>query len=73
MLVLLGETSVAQSNLRERSTAIHSYEVTKNNSNVFVFIVTWIADEEFLNSLCSLRNSSSTMTEWGKAIDQNNA
>ncbi|MDR0572056.1 MAG: hypothetical protein LBG48_04365 [Rickettsiales bacterium] len=31
-LVLLGETNEMQSNLRERSTAIHSYEVTKNNS-----------------------------------------
>jgi hypothetical protein len=51
-------------NLRERSTAIHSYEVTKNNSSVFVFMVTWIADEEFLNSLRSLRNSSFAMTEW---------
>ncbi|MDR0571800.1 MAG: hypothetical protein LBG48_03025 [Rickettsiales bacterium] len=67
MLVLLGETNEMQSNLRERSTAIHSYEVTKNNSNVFVFIVTWIADEEFLNSLHSLRNSNSAMTEQGKA------
>ncbi|MDR0571621.1 MAG: hypothetical protein LBG48_02085, partial [Rickettsiales bacterium] len=35
VLVLLGETNEMQSNLRERSTAIHSYEVTKNNSSVF--------------------------------------
>ncbi|MDR0572313.1 MAG: hypothetical protein LBG48_05670 [Rickettsiales bacterium] len=67
VLVLLGETNEMQSNLRELTPQSRIIIDNKIKNSVFVFVVTWIADEEFLNSLRSLRNSSSAMTERGKA------